>query len=198
LISAVVVSGLCAASPAFAQESGFVQGFGGLRVQSQSSADTSLGGVVAGRLTPNVQIVGEAGRISNVLPTTLDTLLDFSPVGFNLSAWYGTAGVRLTTGALSAVRPYVETSAGMMRLHPDIQGLNFGGFDPISSIALSFLDRTDPVATVGGGVTFERGGFIADAGYRYRRIFSSSWVSALSLGDRLNTSEVRIGVGLRF
>ena len=54
------------------------------------------------------------------------------------------------------------------------------------------------MATVGGGVTFEGGRFVADVGYRYRRIFSNEWVTLLSLGHPLNVSEVRLGVGLRF
>ena len=51
---------------------------------------------------------------------------------------------------------------------------------------------------MGGGVTFERGAFVADVGYRYRRIFGSNWVDALAFGDTLHSNEVRVGFGVRF
>jgi hypothetical protein len=185
-------------SPASAQERGsFVQGFGGLRLGSTASTDTAVGGLVAGTLTPNIQVVGEAGRISNVLPSTVDTLLAFSPIGIGLSSWYGQGGVRFTSAA-SGIRPYAETSAGFARLHTEVTSFGSGNVSLLTNAALRFLDRTYPMATVGGGATFESGRFVADVGYRYRRIFSNEWVTLLSLAQPLNVSEVRIGVGLRF
>jgi hypothetical protein len=195
---AIVLAGCCVVgSPASAQERGrFAQGFGGLRLGSVASTDLAVGGLVAGSLTPNIQVVGEAGRISNVLPSTVDTLLVFSPIGVGLSSWYGQGGVRFTS-ATSGIRPYAETSAGFARLHTEVAG--FGSRNSLlANAALRFLDRTYPMATVGGGATFESGRFVADVGYRYRRIFSDDWVTLLSLARPLNVSEVRLGVGFRF
>lgn len=195
---AIVLAGFCVVgSPASAQERGrFAQGFGGLRLGSVASTDLAVGGLVAGSLTPNIQVVGEAGRISNVLPSTVDTLLVFSPIGVGLSSWYGQGGVRFTS-ATSGIRPYAETSAGFARLHTEVAG--FGSRNSLlANAALRFLDRTYPMATVGGGATFESGRFVADVGYRYRRIFSDDWVTLLSLARPLNVSEVRLGVGFRF
>jgi opacity protein-like surface antigen len=195
---AVVVLGLLyTSSSVSAQERGFVQGFGGLQLERQSTVDTSLGGAVAGSLTPNLQFVGEAGRVSNVLPGVVDSLLDISPVGFGVSALYATGGLRFTTSG-SAVRPYLETTAGFARLQGDLRGTGSGVIDTIGDIALGFFSRTDPVAGVGGGVTLGGGNVMADVGYRFKRIFSSGWVHALALDDRLQTSEVRVGVGIRF
>ena len=195
---AMVLTGLCVVSPASAQEPGrFVQGFGGLRLGSMASTDTAVGGLVAGALTPNIQVVGEAGRISNVLPSTVDTLLTFNPIGVGLSSWYGQGGVRFTI-ATSGIRPYAETSAGFARLHTEVTGLGTGNRSVLTNTALRFLDRTYPTATVGGGATFQAGRFVADLGYRYRRIFSNDWTTLLSLGQPLNVSEVRVGVGVRF
>ena len=196
---AIVLTALCVVwSPASAQERGsFVQGFGGLRLGSPASIDTGVGGLVAGSLTPNIQVVGEAGRISNVLPPTVDLLLAFSPLGVGLSSWYGQGGVRFTS-APSGIRPYAETSAGFARLNTHVTGLGSGNGSLLTNAALRFLDRTYPMATIGGGATFEGGRFVADVGYRYRRIFSNEWVTLLSLGQPLNVSEVRIGVGIRF
>ena len=142
-------------------------------------------------------MVGEAGRISNVLPSTVDTLLTFSPIGVGRSAWYGQGGVRFTT-ATSGIRPYGETSAGFARLHTELTGGGSGNRGLLENAALHFVDRTYPTASVGGGATFESGRFVADVGYRYRRIFSNDWTTRLSLGQQLNVSEVRIGVGVRF
>jgi len=196
---AIFLTGLSAiGSPASAQEPrSFVQGFGGLRIGSTASTDTAIGGLVAGKLTPNIQVVGEAGRISNVLPTTVDTLLTFSPIGIGLSSWYGQGGIRFTS-ATSGIRPYAETSAGYAKLHTEVASFGSGNVSLLTNAALRFLDRTYPMATVGGGVTLEGGRFVADVGYRYRRIFSNDWVTLLSLGQQLNVSEVRVGVGLRF
>lgn len=199
LLLAIVITELCAASsPASAQErGGFVQGFGGLRLGSTASIDTAFGGLVAGGLTPNIQVVGEAGRISNVLPSTVDTLLAFSPIGVGLSSWYGQGGVRFTS-ATSGIRPYAETSAGFARLQTEVATFGSGSGSVLANAALRFLDRTYPMATIGGGATFQGGRFVADVGYRYRRIFSNDWAARLSLGQALNVSEVRLGIGIRF
>jgi hypothetical protein len=187
---------LAAASSATAQDSGFVQGFGSLQLEDVTNTNPSFGGAIGGSLTPNIQVIGEAGRIGNMLPSTVSSLLAFSPVGFGVSAWYGQGGVRFTSSG-SAVRPYAEASAGFARLQTDLRGFE-GNSRLIGDLALGFLDRTEPIATVGGGVTFGGGSFIADLGYRYRKVLSSSWMDALAFGDSLHASEVRLGVGVRF
>jgi opacity protein-like surface antigen len=198
-VLSVLVVVLCgSATAASAQEpKAAVQGFGGLQLGSIGAVDTTFGGLVTGALTPNLQVVGEAGRMSNVLPPLTDTLIGFSPFGAAVSAWYVQGGLRFTTAARSGIRPYAETSAGFARMHTSVDGLE-GEAGILTDLGLRFLDRTDPMATAGAGVTFEYGSFVADLGYRYRRIFSSDWVSALVLGDTLHTNEVRVGVGVRF
>jgi len=174
-----------------------VQGFGGLQLGSIGTVDTTFGGVVTGALTPNLQVVGEGGRMSNILPPLTDTLFGFAPFGVSVSAWYMQGGLRFTTAGASGIRPYAETSAGFARMHTSTGALG-GEAGILTGFGLQFLDRTDPMATAGGGVTFEHGGFVADLGYRYRRIFSSDWVSTLASGDTLHTNEVRVGIGVRF
>jgi hypothetical protein len=187
---------LAAASSGAAQDGGFVQGFGSLQLEDVTNTSPSFGGVVGGSLTPNIQVIGEAGRIGNILPGTVSTLLAFSPVGFGVSAWYGQGGVRFTSSG-SAFRPYAEASAGFARLQTDLRGFE-GNPGLIGDFALRLFDRTEPIATVGGGVTFGGGPLIADLGYRYRKVLSSSWMDALAFGDSLHASEVRLGVGVRF
>jgi opacity protein-like surface antigen len=177
-----------------------VQGFGSLQLDTFGGANagshTSFGGVVGASLTPNIQVVGEGGRIGNVLPASTNALLAFSPIGFGVSAWYGQGGVRFT-GGTSAIRPYAEAAAGIARLSSSLSGLNGSG-GVWADLALRFLDRTEPIATVGGGITIGGGAFVADVGYRYRRVFSSSWMDVLALGDSLHSNEVRLGLGVRF
>jgi len=201
-VLSALVTALCvfaAANSASAQPPrSAIQGFGGLQLGTFGSTEATFGGLVTGTLTPNVQIVGEGGRMSNILPPLTDTLISFSPVGFSMSAWYMQGGLRFTTAGSSGVRPYVETSFGFARMHASVGDLGNPIANVVADIGLPFLDRTDPMATAGGGVTFEHGGFVADLGYRYRRIFSSDWVNTLALGDTLHTNEVRVGVGFRF
>ena len=191
---------LGAAASATAQDRGFVQGFGGLQLGSLTNGDGgghgSFGGLVGASLTPNIQVIGEAGRVGNVLPATTNALLAFSPIGFGVSAWYGQAGVRFTASR-STFRPYAEAAAGVARLQSNLSGFG-GSAGAVTGFALQFLDRTEPIATIGGGVTIGGGPFVADLGYRYRRVFSSTWMDALALGDPLHSSEVRVGLGVRF
>jgi hypothetical protein len=196
IFATVVTAFLGAASSVTAQDSGFVQGFGSLQLEDVTNTNPSFGGVIGGSLTPNIQVIGEAGRIGNMLPSTVSTLLAFSPFGFGVSAWYGQGGVRFTSSG-SAFRPYAEASAGFARLHSNLRGFA-GSTGLIDDIALRLLDRTEPIATVGGGVIFGGGPLIADLGYRYCKVLSSSWMDALAFGDSLHASEVRFGIGVRF
>jgi opacity protein-like surface antigen len=190
---------LCVASPDLAQPRSSIQGFGGMRLGGFASNDASFGGVVTSELTPFIQVVGEGGRIGNILSPMIDVALGLAPgdLGFRTSAWYGQGGVRISTSG-SGVRPYLETQAGIARLQTRVTGLGSGTAEAITNAALQFLDGTSPIATVGGGLTFSAGAFVTDVGYRYRRIFSDNWVNALSTGTGLDVNEIRIGVGVRF
>jgi opacity protein-like surface antigen len=195
--AAILLATLLAASTVSAQEPrASVQGFGGLGMGSFTTPNTNFGGVITGDLTPNVQFIGEAGRLGNILPSRTQMLFDLSPVGLSASAFYAQGGIRLTRGS-SAVRPYAEASGGIARLTPHITGLD-GLPGALTNAGLAFLNRTAPIGTLGTGVTLHAGNFVADAGYRYHQVFSDSWMQALALGDRLGNHEVRFGVGVKF
>lgn len=193
---------VCAVAPIASAQDGNaeVQGFGGLTFGSSTFGSTSaatFGGRVAVGLTPNIQIVGEGGRMSDIKPPIFD-LLQYTPVGLRLSAWYGEAGVRFTATPHSAVRPYVETTAGFARLAPSIGGLN-GRADAIVDTGLGFLERTEPLLGLGGGVLFQSGPMSLDVGYRYKKIMAGGTVaSLLNGGDSYNVNQIRVGVGVRF
>ena len=195
--AAIMVAALLVSAAASAQETrASVEGFGGVGVGSFTTATTNFGGAITGDLTPNIQLIGEAGRLGNILPSTTQLLFDVSPVGFTASAFYAQGGIRLTS-ASGVLRPYAEASGGIARLTPHVTGLD-GLPGVFTNAGLAFLNNTAPIATLGGGVTLHAGNFIADAGYRYHQVFSDSWMSALALGDNLSTNEVRFGIGVRF
>jgi hypothetical protein len=195
--AAILLATLFAASTASAQAArASVQGFGGVGMGSFTTPNTNFGGAITGDLTPNIQLVGEAGRLGNILPSTTQVLFGLSPVALTASAFYAQGGIRLTSGS-GSLRPYAEASGGIARLTPHVTGFD-GLPGAVTNAGLAFLNRTAPIGTVGAGVTLHAGNFVADAGYRYHQVFSDSWMQALGLGRSLSTNEVRFGVGVRF
>ena len=177
-----------------------IQGFGGLTFGTSSlgtaSSASTFGGTLAAGLTPNIQIIGEAGRLTDIKPP-LFTLLDFTPVDMRLSAWYGEGGVRFIASPHSAVRPYGEATAGIARLRTGLSG--FGSrADAVIDTGLAFLNRTEPMLGAGAGVVFQGGPLAVDLGYRYKKIMSTGVASALNGGNPYQVNEVRIGVGVSF
>jgi hypothetical protein len=195
--AAILFATLFLTSAAHAQEPrASVEGFGGLGMGSFTTPNTNFGGVISGNVTSNVQLFGEAGRLSNVLPSTTQTLFELSPVTLRASAFYAEGGVRLIRGS-GGLRPYAEASAGIARLTPHVTGLS-GLPGALTNAGLAFLNNTAPIGTVGAGIALHAGNFIADVGYRHHQVFSDSWMEALALGGNLGSNEVRFGVGVKF
>jgi opacity protein-like surface antigen len=178
---------LCAltAVPASAQnERGFVRGLGGVTF---GTAETSTifgggGGVNVGR---SLQITGELGRISDVLPEDLRDQLDFISALVSLQfgvpvrvdatapAFYGLGGVRYTMPA-GRIRPFAEAQGGFARITFDIDA-EVAGIDASREIEdEANLDSvTEFLLGLGGGVTLPVTDRVAiDIGYRYGRIFT--------------------------
>ena len=195
-LPALFAGAVLVASSAAAQDRSQVGAFGGYTFGSTTEA-TTFGGNVQTPLGSGLQIVGEFGRLEDVMPSTLGTLIDFTPVDLHLSAWYGEAGVRFTVPGHSGVRPYAEATGGFARMHTAFSGA--AAADPFVATALRFLDRTEPMLGVGAGVAFTSGPVTLDLGYRYKRILASdSLPSFLVAGDEIDVSQVRIGIGFRF
>jgi len=176
-----------------------VQGFGGLTFGSSTFGSTSastFGGRVAIDLMPNMQVIGEGGRMADI-KSPLFELLDYTSLGLRVSAWYGEAGVRFVTSHAVA-RPYFEATAGLARLTPNISGIS-GRADAIVDAGLTFLNRTEPMLGAGGGVLVQGGPVTLDLGYRYNKILAGGTIaSALNAGSAYNINQVRVGVGIRF
>jgi len=174
-----------------------LQGFGGLTFGTTASSTTFGGGISAG-LTDNVRVIGEVGRIGDLKPSLVDTVFDLTPFDLRVSAWYGEAGVRLVAGSGRTVHPYVEATAGLARLSAGLPGLT-GTAGALVNTSLKLFNRTEPLLGVGGGVLLEGGPFSVDLGYRYKKIMmGNSLQSLLTLGNDVNVSQARVGIGVRF
>ena len=177
--------------------------FGGLPMNQLSALGDSgvpfdFGGRVGFEVVPGVQVMGEFGRLANVMPDFIDIGLAFTRVDLRASAFYGEGGVRLLAAPRSAVSPYVEGSAGVAHLQFNIGGIN-GAAAAVARAALNLVDTSDPIVGAGGGLLFQGGPMQIDLGYRYKRILPGSAVSSfISTGQKLDAHQVRFGVGVRF
>lgn len=194
LLPAAFVLTMTTASAAFAQN-GQVQGFGGLTF-GEVAGSTTFGGSIAVPLGDHLQVIGEGGRMSDVMPSLLDTALDFTPFDVTVSAWYGEGGVRVLGSPGRVVRPYVEATAGVARLRTGVSGA--GDADGVVNAALGFLGTTEPLVGVGGGAMFQSGPLVLDVGYRFKRFLAGSSLQSALVGSQASINQVRVGLGVRF
>jgi hypothetical protein len=189
---------------------GFIQGLGGATFGDETSS--TVGGLVAFTVAPNLQVTAEIGRMQNVMPKSLESsLVDAAqrtstffflssgqvlPVTLSASvpALYGIFGVRGWIPADLAVQPYVDLGFGFANVMPDFE-MRLSGRD-VTREVLDFgiladpEDEIEPLVGIGGGVLVPLvNGLAADIGYRYQRIFT---------GDGVNISRVTFGLAYRF
>lgn len=176
---------------------GHVEGFGGATFGTSDSAPT-FGGGIAVPLGDNLQLLGEGGRLTDLKASLLDTALAVTPLDIGMTAWYAEGGLRVIGSRHSAIRPYVEATAGVARLRPSV-GLD-GWAGAITNTGLAYLSQTEPLVGAGGGVIVQSGPLLVDLGYRYKKIFAGDGIaSAFSLGaSGFDVNQVRFGVGIRF
>jgi opacity protein-like surface antigen len=192
-----------APSPLFAQEPPgvFLRGYGGVTFMSETA--TVFGGGVGFRLNDHVEILGELGAFTNVLPHSLQRDLDDAArtigtlfggplvIDGKAPGAYGVGLVRVGGMAAPRLRLYVEAGGGTAYGESDITA-TVGRID-VSTPVVSALgikeSETAPVLVLGGGVTLpvaDRVGL--DIGYRFMRLFTDE--------PRINTAN--LSVGLRF
>lgn len=182
---------------ASAQGNSSIEGFGGLSLNGIQSPSPSVGGTVTVNLVPSVQVVGEAGRLGNFLPTLADSVFSVAQTGVRASAFYGEGGVRFLAPR-GAIAPYAEATAGIARLTVSSPRLGAIG-NAATAIALGLVGRTTPLASVGGGVLVRGGPIVFDVGYRYKQLFANNVMEAvLGFGQPLRSHQVRAGIGVRF
>ena len=132
------------------------------------------------------------------IKSPLFDLLDFTNVGVRVSAYYGEGGVRFLAGSHSAVRPYAEATAGFAKLNAGVSGIG-GTTGALINTGLNFVNTTQPMLGVGGGLLLQGGPVSVDLGYRYKKISAGNTItSALNAGNAYNVNQVRVGIGFRF
>jgi hypothetical protein len=167
-------------------------------VSSGVSSNLNFGGRVAFSLAPGFQAVGEVGRIGNVLPPLVTSIVALSPLDVRADAIYGEGGMRAFLGSRSAVNPYVEATGGFAHVNLSVSGVS-ATVDDLFALGLGLTNRTSPVAGLGGGVMFHSGRVTFDIGYRYKKIFAQDFVTTLlSGGQSLTSHQVVFGAGIRF
>ena len=197
----VVAAVVNAPATATAQGRASLEGFGGLSINGLPSAASplpSLGGTVTFSIIPGIDIVGEAGRLGNVLPTMSSAVLSAAQTGLRASALYGEAGARFVMAPASVVTPYAEATAGVARLQ--LRSDQLGSMtNAAMSLAVNLVEGATPTLGAGGGILLRGGPMIFDIGYRYKQLFASDLTQlALGFGQPLHTHEARFGIGMRF
>jgi opacity protein-like surface antigen len=166
----------------------YLDGLGGLTFSHEAGG--VFGGGVAVVLSKHVQVLGEVGRLTNVLPkstaATLDTIAEAKVANgdtmFVFSAkmpgYYGLGGVRITAAkARNGLTPFAEGGLGVAHLRSDITA-NSAGVDMTDDFraAVGLVPtQTKAMFTVGGGLSVTAGKRSAvDVGYRYGRILADA------------------------
>ena len=185
--TAAIVLVVATAVPAFGQTAspGFVRGFGGVTFMSETGGVFGLG--VGVRLTPHLDLIGDAGRITNMMPDGIQRDLDAA--ARMMGAFYGVpltidgrapgvyafGGLRANWAIGGRTNLYVEGGAGGARGTSDIRA-RAGGTD-VSSEVTAALDikhsESQPLVALGAGLSVPVTGKLAiEFGYRFMRIFT--------------------------
>ena len=199
LVVGILSAASLAPSSAWAQDgTASAVGFGGMGLNSFSTSQLDFGVNVGKELTPSVQVIGEVGRINDMLPSLSAGLLTLTPYDVRVSSFYGEGGLRLLAAPDSSLNPYVEGTVGIARLTPHVAGFG-SAVDALTSTGLSLLRGTDPMVGFGGGVLLRGGPVVADLGYRYKQVVGADSFAAIrGAGQPLRAHQVRFGVGVRF
>lgn len=177
---------LLVSAPASAQdERGFIRGLAGVtfgNVQT-SSIFAGGGGISVGR---GISVIGEFGRIQNVLPNEVADVLDDFELFLELEsgldiqltatapAWYGAGGIRYAFPTRGSLQPFVEVLLGAASVGIDatfvIDGIDFS--DELDDEA-DLESTTEFLIAFGGGIAIGiSDGVGIDVGYRYNGIMT--------------------------
>ncbi len=199
LVAAILWAASLVPSAAWAQDgTASAVGFGGMGLNSFSTSQLDFGVNVGKELTPSVQVIGEVGRINDMLPSLAAGLLTLTPYDVRVSSFYGEGGLRLLAAPDSSLNPYIEGTVGIARLTPHVSGFG-SAVDALTSTGLSLLRGTDPMVGFGGGILLRGGPVVADLGYRYKQVVGAdSFAAILGAGQPLRAHQIRFGIGVRF
>jgi opacity protein-like surface antigen len=165
--------------------SGFVRGIGGVTFGTADPGGL-FGGGIGKDVAPMLQIAGDAGRLSDILPSELrDQLQELGDIYSSLlgvpvtldataPAFYAAAGARVLVPSDGRLQPFLEVQGGIVRVSFDVAASV--GSEDISDILEEQLDletASDFLMVFGGGVGIGVTNALGvELGYRYHRIFS--------------------------
>jgi hypothetical protein len=190
--------------PARAQERGFASGLGAVTFGTVTGTD--IAGRVGAAPSRHVMIFGELGRMTDALPKTdQQTITDnasalaaseggIATVLGHVPVVYGTGGVRINGTTRNRVTPFAEAAFGFAHVTNTLS-VTVSGTDVSPQVLTTPLtsrpSQTDPLMSLGGGVSFAAGTRTAiDIGYRYSRIFATD--------QGINTGKLYGGVRVGF
>ena len=198
---------LLVAAPAFAGPAdtprAYLSALGGVTFGSEA------GGVFAGGINvvanSHLQIIGEFGRMSNVLPATASNQLNTVAEGFtgdgttpfsftaSMPSTYGMGEVRVLGKQRSGLAPFVDSGFGWAKVTTHLTATQ-GDADVTPDFVTAadlFHSQTKPMFMAGGGVSIAAGKRAAvDIGYHWARIFTDT--------QAINTNQVVAGLRVGF
>lgn len=199
---------IAVASPAAAQTPSriSVHGLGGTTFITETSS--TFGGGVTIAVHKHVQLLGEAGRLTNLMPKDSQRDLDAAvpqfgtQVGSGLSidgqlgGVYGVAGFRFVGSTAHRTATFAEVAVGGVRVATSIRATSSSGDVSATVASLLGLPGPDvhPVMLLGAGAAIDvHTRVVVDIGYRYLRV----WVNDPRL-DRINSNALYSAIHLRF
>ena len=182
------------ASPVYAQseDRGFFRALVGATIGAGPGA--VFGGTIGLKTTEKLQILGEFGRMTNILPSRVNDDVDVAAAkaanalgGKHSSqatarASYGLLGMRYNLGMVSGAQTFTEIAIGASRVKSNVSAVIRGSETlqgDISNLVSTPFTRatpaTKPTVMIGGGfVLGVTQSTAVEVGYRYVRVFTDS------------------------
>lgn len=153
----------------------------------------SFSAAVVAKATDRVQILGEAGRMINILPKSVADQVEIAAAlaanarggkhsaTSSADANYGLVGLRGSLREVSGAPTFVEVGVGVARVTSQVTAVLRGSAtlqgDISSSVSTPFTSatpETKPMISVGGGIVLGVGRTTAvEVGARYLRVFTT-------------------------
>jgi opacity protein-like surface antigen len=183
---------------------GHVQGVGGVTFGTERSQ--IFGGGLAVSINPNVQVIVDIGRMSDVVPRSIRREIDDAmetlsvemgvPIRASVGARaiYWTTGLRLAAPARGRVTPFAQVTVGSAHVSPRLS-FEIDGFDVTPTDEeleeAGLKSGRNPMLGAGAGVEIAVVRRLAvELGYQFNRIFTKD--------PAVSTQRVYTGLNVRF
>ena len=193
------------AMPALAQSPSpmFVRGFGGVSFMSETGG--VFGATLGVRVTRTLDIIGDVGRLTNMLPRTIQRDLDDAaramgtfygaPLTIEARApgLYALGGLRASRTTANRIKLFIEGGGGVARGTSDISA-RAGSADVSREVRSALRIKSSErraLVMVGAGAGIPLTGHLTlDLGYRFMRVFTDD--------PRINTGTMTAGFNWGF